>query len=403
MSATGHAVIAGGGIAGLTTAVVLCRKHWRVTLIEQAPEFSEVGAGLQLSPNGVRLLEALDVMPFLEQSLFEPEAIEMRYGRSGNKVFALPLRQAAVKRWGARYINIYRPDLVSALLQRLEVFVASGQLQLINNQRVTGYTQSLDDLQVQVDSGEALSAELLVAADGIQSILRQQMHGNTAPRFTGNVAWRAVIPLEKLGADAAPPTASIWTGDGKHAVTTRVRSGDWVNFVGVVEQDSWREEGWRIRGTTEQALADFSGWNPVITACIESANELYRWALYDRLPLPHWSDGRVVLLGDAAHPMLPSMAQGAVQSIEDAFVLGELLGQACASNRGATAAACVQLFAKRIERTTRVQKVSAKNMKLFHTRGRVRQLAKFEPARIAGVVAPWVLYGMNNWLYGKRY
>lgn len=403
MTEAGHAVIAGGGIAGLTTAVVLCLKNWRVTLIEQAAEFSEVGAGLQLSPNGVRLLEALQVMPFLESSLFEPEAIEMRNGQSGNRLFALPLRQASVKRWGARYVNIYRPDLVSALLQRLQAFRSSGQLQLINAQRVSGYRQSKDELHVLIEGGESRSADVLVGADGIQSLLRRQMHGATAPRFTGNVAWRAVMPVESLEQFAPPPTACIWTGSAKHAVTTRVRSGHWVNFVGVVEQEGWQEEGWRIRGTTEQAMADFSGWNPTISRCIQSAAELYRWALFDRPPLPYWNDGRVVLLGDAAHPMLPSMAQGAVQSIEDAYLLGELLGDGVGVNGAATAEACSLLFDQRIKRTTRVQRVSANNMTLFHTRGRIRQLARFEPARIAGRIAPWALYGMNDWLYGKRF
>lgn len=403
MSHARHALIAGGGIAGLTAAIALCRQHWQVTLIEQAAEFSEVGAGIQLSPNGVRLLETLAVMPFLEDSLFEPEAIEMRNGQSGKPVFTLPLRQVALKRWGARYINVFRPDLVNALLQRLQPFASSGQLQLINGQRVSGYQQTSDQTNVLLDTGDSLSADLVVGADGIQSVVRQQMHGTTAPRFTGNVAWRAVIPVQQLGELAPPPTACIWTGDGKHAVTTRVRGGQWVNFVGVVEQDGWREEGWRIRGTTEQALADFSGWNPTITHCIESTTELYRWALYDRPPLPHWSDGRVVLLGDAAHPMLPSMAQGAVQSIEDAYLLGELLSHGATNSAEATADACAQLFLQRIKRTARVQKVSAKNMKLFHTRGRIMQLARFEPARIAGRLAPGVLYGMNDWLYGNSW
>ncbi len=397
-----QAVIAGGGIAGLTTAIVLCQKNWQVTVIEQAAEFSEVGAGLQLSPNGVVLLEGLGVMPLLEDTLFEPEAVEMRYGSSGNRIFSLPLRQAAVQRWGARYINVYRPDLVTALLTRLDVFLDNGQLQLINGQRVTGYRQSPQQLEVLVDTGETRNADLLVGADGIQSTIRQQMHGNTAPRFTGNVAWRAVVPLAATGVHSPPPTACIWTGAGKHAVTTRVRSGNWVNFVGVVEQDSWREEGWRIRGTTEQALDDFNDWSPTVTQCIKSATELYRWALYDRLPLSHWSDGRVVLLGDAAHPMLPSMAQGAVQSIEDACTLGNLLSPE-SLNTNDVAEACGQLFARRISRTSRVQKVSAKNMKLFHTRGRIMQKARFEPARIAGYLAPWALYGMNDWLYGERF
>ena len=414
-----HAVIAGGGIAGLTCAVTLCQQQWRVTLIEQAPEFSEVGAGLQLSPNGVRILEALQVMPFLEQSLFEPEAIEMRNGLTGKPVFRLAMRDTALKRWGARYLNVYRPDLVDALLQRLQTYVQNGQLQLQNGQRIDGYRQTPDELLVEFEKSSTLNADLLVAADGIQSSLRQQMHKkeDAQPRFTGNVAWRAVVPVDAFGDTPPPPTACIWTGDSKHAVTTRIRGGRWVNFVGVVEQDSWREEGWRIRGTHEEAHADFAGWNDTITQCINAADELYRWALYDREPLPGWSDGRVVLVGDAAHPMLPSMAQGAVQSIEDAYSLSIILdtflkdaskdSKKSASTNAYTdttakaiEAACAEFYNQRIKRTSRVQKLSASNMKLFHTRGHLQQMAKFEPARVAGKFAPWVLYRMNDWLYG---
>lgn len=408
MSQPLHAVIAGGGIAGLTCAVALCRQQWRVTLLEQAPEFGEVGAGLQLSPNGVRILEALEVMPFLEQTLFEPEAVEMRNGLSGKPVFRLAMGDSAVKRWGARYLNVYRPDLIDALLQRLQSYVQNGQLQLQNGQRVSGYRQTADDLLIDIDNSTSLQADVLVAADGIQSALRQQMQNqeDPQPRFTGNVAWRAVVPLEAFGHSPPPPTACIWTGDSKHAVTTRIRGGQWVNFVGVVEQDSWREEGWRIRGTHEEAHADFAGWNDTITQCINAADELYRWALYDRKPLQSWSEGRVVLVGDAAHPMLPSMAQGAVQSIEDAYSLAGILDAHLkdVSSQAAEVAieqACGEFYRRRIKRTSRVQKLSAKNMELFHTRGRLQQLAKFEPARIAGKFAPWVLYRMNDWLYGE--
>ena len=198
-------------------------------------------------------------------------------------------------------------------------------------------------------------------------------------------------------------------------MTTRICGGQRINFVGVVEQDSWREEGWRIRGTREQAASDFAGWNSTITDCISAADELYRWALYDRAPLDKWSDGRVVLIGDAAHPMLPSMAQGAVQSIEDAYCLASILnahlnsrdrssnGTFTGKNTDTSRIemAFQQFFDQRIARTTRVQKLSANNMALFHTRGRMKQFARFEPARLAGKVAPRVLYRMNDWLYGK--
>jgi len=388
-----RALVAGGGIGGLTTALALCQAGWQVTVIEQATDFGEVGAGIQLSPNGVRILERLGVMPHLEATLFEPPTLEMRKGHGDDSIFKFPLGDASIKRWGSRFITVYRPDLINALLQALNPWLQQQDLQLLNGEQLVRYEQEEPTVRVRCESGNEYSADLLVGADGIQSVVQAQMLGPSSPRFTGNVAWRAVIPVSRFS-HALPPAAScIWVGDSKHAVTTRVCGGDRVNFVGCVEQHDWREEGWSIRGTKEEALADFAGWNEVVTECINNAPELYRWALYDRKPLDRWSDKRVVLLGDAAHPMLPSMAQGAVQAIEDAWELSRILAQASPAEAGEI------LYKKRMQRTRRVQRMSATNMKLFHTRGTLKQFLAFEPARLAGKFTPGLLMARQDWLY----
>jgi len=222
--------------------------------------------------------------------------------------------------------------------------------------------------------------------------------GADVPRFTGNVAWRAVVPIEKLGEHVPPSTGCIWAGAGKHAVTTRVKGGRSVNFVGIVEQDNWREEGWKLEGSKEDALQDFGNWNPLLRKIIEESDTLYRWALFDRAPLKKWSDGNVVLLGDAAHPMLPSLAQGAVQSIEDAYVLAQELGRS--KN---VAAGCERYFSERIERTSRVQKGAAANVRMFHRSTSLSQALTYIPMWMISQFFPSLLHRRNDWLYGKNF
>jgi len=389
-----QAIIAGGGIGGISAAICLAQKGWQICVLEQAFEIAEVGAGIQISPNGVKLLEKIGVMPHLEDTLFEPKAIEMRDGISGRTIFNLPMKAIAGKRWGARYIQIHRADLIAGLLARLKELQPDA---VKTNAKVTTYTQDKDTVSVVLENGETFSGDLLIGADGIHSTIRKQLLGSDASRFTGNVAWRAIVPADLLGDDAPPPYGCIWAGPGKHAVTTRIKGGSHVNFVGIVEQDTWQEEGWKLRGTLEEALRDFGGWNTTIDKILHSAPELHRWALFDRAPLQIWSNGSIALLGDAAHPMLPSMAQGAVQSIEDAWVLADEI-----SKPQTIEAACQNYFNRRIKRTSMIQETSAFNLRLFHHRHPLKRLAYYVPMWLIGRVFPSFFHRRNDWIFGEE-
>lgn len=391
---SGHkrsAVVVGAGIAGLTTAIALRQTGWRVTILEKAPALTQVGAGLQISPNGTKVLEHLGVMPYLFDTMFIPPAIEARLGKSGRRFFNLEMGKLAQKRWGAPYFQIHRADLVAGLLARLNTL--SG-VTLKLGSTVVGYENLPDGVEILLEDGERLQADVLVGADGIHSKIRTQMLGADQPRFTGNVAWRTVVPVAEL-THPPPALGCIWTGAGKHVVTTRVSAGQSVNFVGIVEQDDWREEGWSISGSKDQAIADFADWHPSLIDVLQKATVLNRWALFDRAPLSRWSEGRVVILGDAAHPMLPSMAQGAVQAIEDAYVLADIL-----SKTDDISNACATLWTRRIKRTSDVQKLSAKNLHLFHKHSNLAQFASYAPIWAASTFAPSALHRRNDWLYG---
>lgn len=385
-------LISGGGIGGLTAALCFLHHGAEVIVLEQATELGDIGAGIQIPPNAMQVFAALGLDAALAETAFEPEAIEARMGLSGLELFHIPLAEHAVKRWGAPYLHIHRADYISVLAKALRDESPDG---LHLGAEIIGYTQTEDAVEVQLADGRRITGDALIGADGIHSPVREQMLGAEKPIFTGNVAWRAVVPMAALGADGPRPTACAWMGPGKHCVTYRLRRGTLANFVGVVERDDWTTESWTERGTREAALADFEGWHPTITRMLGEADALYRWALFDRAPLPQWVDGRVGLLGDAAHPMLPFMAQGAAMAVEDAWVVAREVTQKPSPARGLEAYQHL-----RQTRTGRVQAGSRANAKTFHKRTWAGQLATYGPMWLAGKFAPMAVHKRQDPLYG---
>ena len=379
-------LIIGAGIGGLTLAHALIQRGKNVRVLESAPALETVGAGIQISPNAVKVLRALGLEKAVTANAFQPRAIEARMGRSGRSVFEIPLALEAEKRWGASYLHIHRADYITALSETLPV----GTIEL--NARVKSYQHTENDVSVSLADGRKLTAPYLIGADGIRSVMRAQMLGPDAPQFTGNMAWRAVVPAERLGELVPNPTACAWFGPNRHAVTYRLGvQGQLVNFVGVVEQESWQEEGWSLQGDKAEALRDFEDWHPVICNLLENADELHRWALFDRAPLEKWVEGRAALMGDAAHPMLPFLAQGAAMAVEDAWVLAEVI----ASGQDLSAYQKLRLL-----RTSKVQAASRANMGLFHKASLPAQLLTYGPLWAAGKLVPAFVHRRMDWLYG---
>lgn len=384
------ALVAGAGIGGLTAALCLLRAGWRVQVLEQAGELGEVGAGIQISPNACRVLARLGLMEALKPLAVEPEAIALRLGSSGREIMHIPLTGNSQSRWGAPYWHLHRADLLAALGDALHA-AAPGALQL--GWALQGVEQTQDLVTAYAADGRSASGHLLVGADGVRSRLQALLFGDQQARFTGNVAWRAVVLVSEL---SNPPRseACIWTGRGRHAVTYRLRGGTLANFVGVVEQADWQDESWTQRGSREQVLADFADFHPTVRGLIEAATDHYRWALFDRPALPAWHRGRMTLLGDACHPMLPFLAQGAAQAIEDAWTL------ACHVSPDHLDAASIDAglsyyTEQRLPRTTRVQAESRANQRRFH-----QPNAAYFPLGLAAKLMPGAILGRNDWLFG---
>lgn len=385
-------LVAGGGVGGLTTALAFLRAGHEVQLFEQASRIAEVGAGLQLSPNAMKALDALGVASRVARDAFRPRSQELRLGRSGHLILSVPLREASLARWRADYLHIHRADLIEALQGAVRDRSATA---IRTAACVTGYEQAGTGVGVRFSDGTTAEGDLLVGADGIHSAVRQQMAGGDRPRFTGHVAWRAVVPVTALGDYPPPETAAVWVGRRRHAVTYRLRRGSLANFVGVVESSEGGAEDWNATGARQQALSDFRGWHPVILRLIDEAPTLMRWSLYDRPGLDRWVDGRVALLGDACHPMLPFMAQGAAMAIEDAFVLAALMTQP-----GDLSAALARYEALRRPRAARMHKAARENASLFHRSNMLSRMATYGPMWIAGRALPGLVRARHDWVYG---
>jgi salicylate hydroxylase len=319
---TERMVVSGAGIGGLCAALALLQRGFEVTVCEQASQLREVGAGVQLSPNGTRVLASLGVLEDLRAVAVEAEAKEIRLWNSGEKWPLFDLGAAAMAEYGFPYLMVHRGDLQTVLARAVER-AAPGTIRL--GAEVVDVRDGGDSAAAILADGSTIDGRLVIGADGIHSKIRAGTLGAGKAAFTGCIAWRGVVPSDRLPARLRCAVGANWVGPGRHVVTYPLRRGELVNFVGVVERQGWETESWTARGSRQDCAADFQGWHPDVHALIDNIDVHYRWALMSRPPIEHWSKGNVVLLGDARHPMLPFMAQGAVMAIEDGVLLARCI------------------------------------------------------------------------------
>jgi len=359
MSAREPILIAGAGIGGLAAALALLRAGYPVRVFEQAPKLAEVGAGVQISANGNRVLFGLGLGEALQSMAWVPEGKEVRLWNTGETWNLFDLGAESVARYGFPYLMLHRADLHSALAEAV-MRLDPDCIRL--GARCAGFADDGDRVRLRLADGQSAVGSALVGADGVHSVIRQALFGADKPKFTGMMAWRGVVPASRLPAGMLRPKGTNWVGPGGHVIHYFLRRGELFNFVGVRERADWTIESWTAAGTVDECLADYAGWHPDIHAMIRNIETPYKWALMARDPLPRWSVGRVTLLGDACHPMLPFLAQGANSAIEDGMVLTNCLK---AHGRDVPAALAAYEAARR-ERTARLQKGSAANTDLFH-------------------------------------
>jgi salicylate hydroxylase len=351
-------IIAGAGIGGLTAALACLRRGFDVEVYEQAKELREVGAGLQLSANGNRALYELGLESELKRLSCEATGKEIRLWNTGETWKLFDLGSESVARYGYPYFTVYRPDLLKILIDAVRA-VKPNAIHL--NARCESFEQDESGVTVAFEEGTIARGDALIGADGVHSKIRQTLFGKDQPEFTGLMAWRGVIDMARLPEHMQRKVGTNWVGPGGHVVNYALNAGRLMNFVGIRERSDWQVESWNQAGTREECAADFVGWHEDIQCMIQAIDVPYKWALMTRAPLPQWSVGRVSLLGDACHSTLPFLAQGAVMSIEDGFILGNAL-EAYAD----IPTALKRYEVARHERTTRIVEGAAGNAKRFH-------------------------------------
>jgi salicylate hydroxylase len=311
-------IVIGGGIGGLTTALALLKRGLDVDVYEQASRLGELGAGIQISPNGTRVLLALGLEQELQAIAVAPLRKEIRHWRTGKTWNWYDLGTTSSEKYGSPHVLLHRGDLHGLLVNALQQ-AKPGAIHL--SQRCVGVRQNDSSVDVEFENGEKVSAPYVIGADGIHSKIREQLFGSSQPDFTGCVAWRAVVPMRSLPPRAATMVSTNWLGPRGHVLHYPIRGGELLYFLGIVERDDWQVESWTVEGSRGELANDFPGWHPDVQAIIDNVERPFKWALMVRGPMPQWSKGRVTLMGDACHPTLPFMGQGGVMAIEDAYVV----------------------------------------------------------------------------------
>jgi salicylate hydroxylase len=388
-------IVAGAGIGGLTAALALARSGFRVTVLEQAERLEETGAGIQLSPNATRILIDLGLGDRLRPHVVAPAGLRVLSARSGREIVRMPIGKAAAQRYGAPYWMIHRGDLQAALAaavgQELDISLKLGT-------RVEDFVTHPNGVTVSARGASGLWDErghALIAADGLWSTSRARLGFTDAPRFSGRTAWRALIPAKELAPEFREPVIQLWLGRDAHLVHYPVKGGKVINVV-VITLDNWNEPGWSEPAARVELLPHLptARWAPRARSLVRQPEAWLKWALYDRRPVTNWSQGAAALLGDAAHPMLPFLAQGAAMAIEDAAVAAQCLARMPDDATGAMKT----YTAVRRARTRKVQSQAAKNGERYHLAG-VPAMLRNAAMRVIGGEQ---LLHRYDWLYDWR-
>lgn len=353
-------IIAGAGLGGLTTACVLTQAGHDVEVYEQAPALGEIGAGIQISANPMHVLRHIGVGEKITAVGVSPGAYVFRLHDTGEIIQRFSLAKEHEAMHGAPYTQLHRADLHEILAARARE-LKPDMVRL--NKRAKSFTENADGVELHFDDGTSAKGDLLIGADGLKSVVRNQLFGAAPAVYTGDAAWRILVPVDKLPKDFLEPVMSVFMGPNGHAVCYYLRSGTLMNFVGIVETNDISEESWTMRYPWDNLKADFSGWHEAIQTIIDTADkdQCFRWSLFGRPPTMNWSSNRITLLGDSVHPTLPYLAQGAAMAIEDGAVLMRALEQEPELPKA------LQVYQRnRAERTGKIVTQSTDNRRLFH-------------------------------------
>jgi salicylate hydroxylase len=309
----------GGGIGGLTAAQALRRRGFDLTVYEAAPELKEIGAGVALGPNAMKALRALDLEMPVRAVAWESENQLLRNWKTGHIIAKTPRRSAQYARFGATGCTLHRADLLDVLATGLPSEMVKLGARCVSVELTDGVAAA------RFKDGSEVEADIIIGADGIHSAVRASLFGPDAPRFTGKICWRCVVPVDAVPGGLPTTDNTTWLGPHGAIVVYLVRRGELVNVVAHYDDETWTEESWIREVDRSEVIENYRGWHESLLRLFSASEKHYKWALYDRDPLPQWTRERATILGDAAHPMLPYLGQGACQAMEDGVVLATSL------------------------------------------------------------------------------
>lgn len=371
--------VIGGGVAGLALARALAQRGAKTTVYEQAPEILEVGAGLQVSPNGICVLRALGLAP--ENYGMRSNGARLMDGYLGKQVLDLDF---ATHRPDAEFLLMHRADLI----EMLDIGAREVGVDIQLDHQVKRIGEDADGVTVVFENGSENRHDIVIGADGLHSKLRPMLNGPAEPFFTGQTAWRATVPA--LGGEEH--VAMVHMAAGRHVVTYPLRNSSLINIVAIEERSGWSEEGWFHTGNPDDLMRNFSNFSHGVRSLLSRVESVSRWGLFRHPVAENWHSKRTALVGDAAHPTLPFMAQGAVMAFEDIWVLSECLANLPLDR------ALPAYQAKRRDRTVRVIEAANANARNYHHKGAARVLGH-SALRLAGKIAPKVAVDRYAWLY----
>jgi len=353
-------VLVGGGIGGLTAALALLRRGFRVEVHEQARELREVGAGLSITPNATHVLTDLGLLPILESRGFALQRSGVKHFKTGRLLVDTERGAVMLERYGAHYYVVHRADLHDGLAAAIRAIDPDC---LRVGQRCVDIQQDDAGPVAHFENRMQARGDVMVGCDGLRSVVRGRTHGAPEPPFTGYIAFRALVPMDRIRDIVIDPQSCLQIGPGRTFTRYPVSGGTMLNYVALAEKSGWQVESWSVRAEVSEVLEDFRDFQDDVRAIIAATpeNGCYKWALFDRDPLPQWRHGRITLLGDAAHPMLPFLGQGAGMAIEDGMVLARAFEQSSSIEEGLT-----RYENARRDRTTFVMLQSREAVKRYH-------------------------------------
>jgi len=387
MSKNGTSIaVIGGGIGGLAAALSLRRAGFDVHVYEQVLVKREVGAGIVLTPNATRLLRGLGLGNALERMAVAPAVVRQRRWQDGRTLLLAPVNQLVGSSGEHLFYTVHRADTLEMLTEALPASVIHP------GHRLTAFTDAGAQVELEFANGKKATADIVIGADGIHSTVREILLGPQQPRFTGCVAYRGMVEADRFPRSEMHVENQLWLGPGSHFVHYPVRRGELINFVCLIDRDGWTKESWTEPGDPADLRSFYAGWHEQVRALVATVSEIFVWGLFDREPLPRWSFGRVTLLGDACHPMLPFLAQGAAQAIEDGATLAAVLSQ----GSGDVAAALARYEKLRLPRTAAIQATARGNKHRNHLPDGPAQQQR--DAQMASGAANWSI-GASLWVY----